>query len=62
MKPLVRFFEVLGRRWVAVFEEIGRFFYILHSTFLWTFRRPFDAREWAGKWCGWGWIRCRWWV
>lgn len=47
MKPLVRFFEVLGRRWVAVFEEIGRFFFILHSTFLWTFRRPFDAREWV---------------
>lgn len=47
MKPLVRFFEVLGRRWVAVFEEVGRFFYILHSTFLWTFRKPYDIREWV---------------
>lgn len=46
MKPLVQFFDALGRRWVAVFEEIGRFFYVLHSTFLWTFRRPFDLREW----------------
>lgn len=47
MKPLLPFFELLGRRWVAVFEEVGRFFYILHSTFLWTFRKPFDLREWV---------------
>lgn len=47
MKLLLQFFEVLGHRWVAVFEEVGRFFYILHSTFLWTFRKPFDVREWV---------------
>ncbi|MGE5236652.1 MAG: MlaE family ABC transporter permease [Acidobacteriota bacterium] len=38
--------EGLGARWSTLFEEIGRFFYILHSTFYWTLRRPFDAREW----------------
>ncbi len=47
MKPLLPFFEAVGRRWVAVFEEVGRFFYILHSTILWTFRKPFDVREWV---------------
>ncbi|MCS7183346.1 MAG: ABC transporter permease [Thermoanaerobaculum sp.] len=44
---MARLFEFWGRRWLAVFEEVGRFFYVLHSTLLWTFRRPFDGKEWV---------------
>ena len=39
-------FDRVGRHSLNVFEELGRFFYILYSTIYWTFRRPFDAREW----------------
>jgi phospholipid/cholesterol/gamma-HCH transport system permease protein len=39
--------EGVGRRSLSLFEEIGRFFYILHTTIYWTFRRPFDGREWV---------------
>jgi phospholipid/cholesterol/gamma-HCH transport system permease protein len=46
MKLLILLFETVGQRFVAIFEEIGRFFYVLHSAFLWTFRKPFDLREW----------------
>ena len=38
--------EAVGRQTLAVFEEVGRFFYILHSAMYWTFRRPFDIRQW----------------
>lgn len=38
--------EAVGQRSVATFEEVGRFFYILYMTLYWTFRRPFDGREW----------------
>ena len=41
------FLEGVGRRSLNLFEEIGRFFYILHTTIYWTFRRPFDGREWV---------------
>jgi phospholipid/cholesterol/gamma-HCH transport system permease protein len=47
MARLARPFEEIGRRSLLLFEEAGRFFYILYSTILWTFRRPFDFREWA---------------
>ncbi|MBI4917735.1 MAG: ABC transporter permease [Acidobacteria bacterium] len=30
----------------GLFEEVGRFFYILHSTLYWTFHRPFDGAQW----------------
>jgi len=39
--------ETLGRRSLAAFEEIGRFFFILYSTVHWTFRRPFDWHQWV---------------
>ncbi len=42
----VALFEQVGRHSLNVFEEMGRFFYILYSTIYWTFRRPFDVREW----------------
>jgi phospholipid/cholesterol/gamma-HCH transport system permease protein len=42
----IRLLEGLGQRSVRLFEEAGRFFYILNSTIMWTFRRPFDLREW----------------
>jgi len=46
VSPVVALFEAVGRHSLAVFEEVGRFFYILHTTLYWTFRRPFDGREW----------------
>ncbi len=36
----------VGVRTVALFEEAGRFFYILYQTGYWLFRRPFDGRQW----------------
>ena len=45
--PVVALFEGIGKRSLSIFEEVGRFFYILHTTIYWTFRRPFDAREWV---------------
>ncbi|MGD1146390.1 MAG: ABC transporter permease [Thermoanaerobaculaceae bacterium] len=45
--PVTALFERIGRHSLSVFEEVGRFFYILHTTIYWTFRRPFDTREWA---------------
>ncbi len=42
----VGFFERIGAAAHGLFEEVGRFFYILHSTFYWTFRRPFDGKQW----------------
>lgn len=44
---LHRWLEALGAAVVAASEEVGRFFFILYSTLLWTFRRPFDGREWV---------------
>ena len=38
--------EWLGARTLGLFEEVGRFFYILHYTVYWSLRRPFDFREW----------------
>jgi len=43
---VVRFFERIGSTAQGLFEEVGRFFYILHSTLYWTFRRPFDGTQW----------------
>ena len=38
--------DSLGRYFIGVLEEIGRFFYILAQTLLWSVRRPFDFYEW----------------
>lgn len=38
--------ERLGSAASGVFEEVGRFFFILKSTLYWMFRPPFDGREW----------------
>jgi len=43
---VVRFFERFGTTAQGLFEEVGRFFYILHSTLYWSFRRPFDGAQW----------------
>jgi len=40
------FLERIGASGLQVFEEVGRFFYILHTTIYWTFRRPFDGKQW----------------
>ena len=37
----------LAARGLHLLEEIGRFFFILRFTAYWTFRRPFDLREWV---------------
>lgn len=39
-------FEWVGVQLLALFEELGHFFYILHATIYWSLRRPFNAREW----------------
>lgn len=38
--------EAFGAATLRACEEVGRFFFILYSTIFWTFRRPFDIREW----------------
>lgn len=43
---LLALLERLGAASLQVIEEIGRFFYVLHTTLYWSFRRPFDGREW----------------
>ncbi len=40
-----RFFDSIGRFWLVVFEEVGRFFTLLGKTILWTFRSPFGWQE-----------------
>ncbi len=42
----VVFLERIGRRGLGLFEEIGRFLYVHHTTIDWTVRRPFDAGQW----------------
>jgi phospholipid/cholesterol/gamma-HCH transport system permease protein len=37
------------------FEELGRFFYIMAQTVMWTPRRPFDFREWLRQMVRVGW-------
>src|ERR1051325_1445624 len=39
-------FERIGLTFIRVFEQPGLWFTALWDTFRWTFRRPFDAREW----------------
>jgi phospholipid/cholesterol/gamma-HCH transport system permease protein len=43
---VVRFFERIGATAQGLFEEVGRFFFILHSTLYWSLRRPFDGAQW----------------
>jgi len=42
----VRWLDSLGRSWISMLEELGRFFYVVTQSILWTFRRPFDFAEW----------------
>jgi phospholipid/cholesterol/gamma-HCH transport system permease protein len=37
--------DQLGRGVIAALDELGRFFYIMSSSVLWSFRRPFDGAE-----------------
>ena len=41
------FLEHFGAGGLQIFEEVGRFFYILYTTIYWAFRRPFDGEEWV---------------
>jgi len=45
----------LGRALLAVFEDLGRFFYVMAQAALWTPRRPFDGREWMRQMVRVGW-------
>ena len=38
--------ERVGELFLRLFTEVGRFFYILQATISWTFRAPFDLRQW----------------
>ena len=46
MSLMVRQLEAIGSPVLSLLEELGRFFYIFAQTVLWTFRRPFDGRQW----------------
>lgn len=46
LRPIHAVAEAVGKPTLHMLEEIGRFFFILSSTFYWTFRRPFDGVEW----------------
>lgn len=41
-----RLLETVGRAGLALFEDVGRFFWIVGATGAWSVRRPFDGREW----------------
>jgi len=43
---MTHWLELFGLYTVWIFEETGRFFYVLAEATLWAFRRPFDAAEW----------------
>jgi len=47
--------ERIGTPFLRAFEELGRFFYIMAQTVLWTPRRPFDGREWIRQMVRVGW-------
>jgi phospholipid/cholesterol/gamma-HCH transport system permease protein len=42
---IVGWLDRFGRMVIRGFDELGRFFYIMASGVLWTFRRPFDIPE-----------------
>ena len=42
----MNFLERIGRVFIRLFEETGLWFRMLWRTFLWTFRPPFEGREW----------------
>jgi phospholipid/cholesterol/gamma-HCH transport system permease protein len=44
-----------GQVFLDGFEELGRFFYIMAQTVLWTPRRPLDLREWLRQMVRVGW-------
>ena len=52
---VVRWLDRFGRLLLAGFEDLGRFFYIMAQTLLWTPRRPIDLREWMRQMVRVGW-------
>ena len=46
MDTVNRIFEPVGNLFFRMFEETGRWFQMLQRTFVWTFRPPFEVREW----------------
>lgn len=41
-----RWLDRFGTLVLHLFEELGRFFYVMAQAVLWTFRPPFDLRQW----------------
>jgi len=52
---VIAWLDRFGRTVIAGFEDLGRFFYIMAQTVLWTPRRPFDLREWSRQMVRVGW-------
>jgi phospholipid/cholesterol/gamma-HCH transport system permease protein len=46
MTFVARRLEAIGAPVLHLLEELGRFFYIFAQTVMWTFRPPFDGRQW----------------
>ncbi len=40
---------------IRALDDLGRFFYIMASSVMWTFRRPFDGTEWLRQMVRVGW-------
>lgn len=38
--------DSVGNLFLRLFEDVGRWWQMLFRTILWTFRRPFEVREW----------------
>ena len=52
---LVAWLDRFGTSILGGFEDLGRFFYIMSQTVLWTPRRPVDFREWIRQMVRVGW-------
>jgi len=55
MNPLTAWLDRFGRFILAALEDLGRFFHIMAASVMWTFRRPFDGREWLRQMVRVGW-------
>ncbi|HET7710580.1 MAG TPA: ABC transporter permease [Thermoanaerobaculia bacterium] len=43
---MISFFDRIGRAFIRMFEATGLWFRMLWQTIVWTFRPPFEGREW----------------
>ncbi len=52
---MLRWLDAFGRTMLEALEDLGRFFYIVAQSFLWSLRRPFDGGEWLRQMVRVGW-------